>query len=349
MDPLPKQNDDTDLLTAMMAGATAGAFQTAATYPFEYLKTTSQIKNQVLMLKPPVEAMNSISIRPMYTGCAVLATGNALKAATRMCLFNSFSHFMATENGSTTAPRIVVAGLMTGFVETLWVIPFENIKTRMIENRMYREGMEMNMAKAVDVRASPSSPLKTSKRARTADSSFTTRARHISDTRLKALKYYAKNPSITFPAVVKEIYSTQGLRGFKQGSLITIFRQCMNSMVWYSTFSSLQQLIDPNRDSISELELLGMGFASSCAVVATTQPLDLVKTRMQTKNYRLFYRDLMTCVFKVFVEEGLRKFWCGWFPRLIKVSCSSSVTLITYEYTVKGIQKLKTMKPFSAS
>ncbi|VEU20840.1 DEKNAAC101778 [Brettanomyces naardenensis] len=349
MDPLPQPNDNTDLLTAMLAGATAGAFQTVATYPFEYLKTSAQIQNSILMSKPPATTM---SFRPMYTGCTALAIGNALKASTRMFLFNSFSDFMATENGTTTAPRVVVAGMMTGFVETLWVIPFENIKTRMIENNLYKEGMRMAVPKVVAESKLSSSPqLKTTKRPGNSPEAIfaVPKTKAISESRLKAIEYYSKHPSTKFSTIIKEIYHTQGLSGFKQGSLITIFRQCMNSMVWFSAYSSLQQVIDPNRDSISELELLGMGFASSCAVVATTQPIDLIKTRMQSKNYRLFYRDAMTCVFKVFMEEGLRKFWSGWFPRLVKVSCSSSVTLVTYEVTVKGIDKLKSMKPFAAS
>ena len=31
-------------------------------------------------------------------------------------------------NNKTTAPRIVIAGVMSGFIETLWLIPFENVK-----------------------------------------------------------------------------------------------------------------------------------------------------------------------------------------------------------------------------
>ncbi len=344
MDPLPP-NDNTDLLTAMMAGATAGAVQSVATYPFEYLKTSTQIQDNALMLAKPV---SPLTLRPLYTGCTALAVGNALKAGTRMCLFNSFSSFMAAENGTTTAPRIVVAGMMTGFVETLWVIPFENIKTRLIENSLYKSGMKIKMDVMTDrFRRGGNSPLKTNKRASTT-LAHSLEKKPISHSRLQALKYFHEHPSTTFTGAIKEIYQTQGFRGFKQGSSITILRQCLNSMVWYSTFSSLQQLLDPNRDSTSEFGLFGMGFVSSLAVVATTQPLDLLKTRMQTKNYRLLYRDVMNCAYRIFMKEGLRKFWCGWFPRLIKISVSSTLTLDCYEMSVKGINKLKTMRPFAA-
>lgn len=344
MDPLPRY-DDTDLLTAMMAGVTAGAMQSVATYPFEYLKTSTQIQNSALMLTKP---SSPLKLRPLYTGCATLALGNALKAGTRMCLFNSFSSFMATDNGTTTAPRIVVAGMMTGFVETLWVIPFENIKTRLIENSLYNNGMKLKTDTLTDkFRRGGNSPLKTSKRVPTT-LAYNLEKKAIPHSRLEAMRYFHEHPSTNFTGVIKEIYRTQGLRGFKQGSSITILRQCLNSMVWYSTFSSLQQLIDPNRDSTSDFGLLGMGFVSSLAVVGITQPLDLLKTRMQTKNYRILYRDVMNCAYGVFMKEGLRKFWCGWFPRLIKISVSSTLTLDCYEMSVKGINKLKAMRPFEA-
>lgn len=356
MDPVP--SDNTDLLTAILAGATSGAVEAIGTYPFEYYKTTTQIENAARMITLPDEVK---TFKALYTGCGALAIGNSLKAATRMCIFNSASAFMQTDSGQTTAPRVVVAGMMTGFLETLWVIPFENIKTRTIQNSMFIHGMKMREPEAKKPLTATnikkpqnmgqSSGVKTAKRPSTQKEPvpIPDRGPKISSAQLKAIEYYAKNPQTSLRGVIKEMYVTQGLRGFKQGSIITIFRQCMNSMVWFSSYTSAQQMLDPNRDSTTELEMIGMGFASSCAVVAVTQPIDLVKTRMQTKDYAKVYRDVMTCVYRTFAEEGVRKFWSGWLPRLLKVSVSSSVTLFTYDFTVNGINKLKGMKPFSAS
>jgi solute carrier family 25 (mitochondrial citrate transporter), member 1 len=122
----------------------------------------------------------------------------------------------------------------------------------------------------------------------------------------------------------------------------------MNSMVWYSTYSALQQLMDPSRDSITELELLGMGFASSLAVVAVTQPMDIIKTRMQSRDYRVVYKDMMTCIALIFFREGAGKFWAGAVPRFVKVSCSSTVTLLTYQWVTAAVNQLSEIKPFAA-
>ncbi|GMG21378.1 unnamed protein product [Ambrosiozyma monospora] len=303
MDPIPPHNDQTDLVTAMLGGAISGAVTTALTYPFEYIKVTSQIENRGLIKVAAELPMNQV--RPLFTGCGTLALGNALKGCSRMLVFNAMSNFMSSnERGQTSAPRVVTAGLLTGALESLWVIPFESMKTRLIENSMYLQGMKVELpgyAKTHDSSLGHhQQPQHTHSQSAHSRGTKTTK-RPVNpgvvdsrNPRFKAIEYYKKYPSTTFPKIMKEIYATQGLRGFKQGSLMTIFRQCMNSMVWYSSYNSFQQLIDPTRDSITELELLGMGFASSCAVVAITQPIDLLKTRMQTRDYRIIYRDVMT-------------------------------------------------------
>jgi hypothetical protein len=346
MDPLPVSNDNTGLSTAMFGGAMAGIVQTTLTYPLEYLKTIAQLENKSIMTKEAVVPHDSM--RPLFTGCLPLSIGMALKSSSRMFIFNQFSNFMAQDDGRTNAPRVVVAGLMTGILESFWAIPFENIKVRLIENSMIKYGLKTKFDEEVkdDTSMKKSNAVRLSNRP--VSSKVTTNNSIMNTPRMKALLHYHNNPSFTFTGIIREMYSTGGILSFTQGSSITILRQCMNSMVWYSTYSFLQQMIDPSRDSITELELLGMGFASSLAVVGVTQPIDVLKTRMQSRDYRIVYKDMMTCIALIFFREGSSKFWAGAIPRFVKVSCSSTVTLFTYEYVTKTVNKLSDIKPFAA-
>lgn len=355
MDPLPRANDNTGLSTAMFGGAIAGIVQTTLTFPLEYFKTISQIENKSIMLKECVVPHDSM--RPLFTGCLPLSIGMALKSSSRMFLFNYFSNFMSTNHSNTTnanAPQVVVAGFMTGMLESIWAIPFENIKVRMIENSMIRYGLKTTLDEEV-ITSNETKPLTDSKKSvRLFNRPDISKSAHelskefMNHPRIKAIEYYHHNPSFTFSNIIREMYQTGGILAFTQGSSITILRQCMNSMVWYSTYSSFQQLIDPSRDSITELELLGMGFASSLAVVAVTQPIDVLKTRMQTRDYRILYKDMMTAIVLIFFKEGFSKFWAGSVPRFVKVSCSSTVTLLTYDYVTKAVNSLSEIKPFAA-
>ncbi|GMF63617.1 unnamed protein product [[Candida] boidinii] len=144
---------------------------------------------------------------------------------------------MANESGKTTAPRVVVAGLMTGFVETLWVIPFENIKTTLIQNAIYQQRMENNIQPNIDIiktinkatnkqqQQNTSTGARTTKRPTTAATLSPQTANPVipknvvSEARRSALAYYNKNVQSSLTGVVKEIWKTRGFKGFTQAIL----------------------------------------------------------------------------------------------------------------------------------
>lgn len=350
MDPLPKPQDNTTLFTAMFGAAVAAAVTTTATYPLEYLKTLSQLENKAITVKSAVVPYDSM--RPIFSGCSSLAFGMALKGCGRMWIFNQLQKFMADGDGPTPAPRVVVAGLMTGSIETILVIPFENMKVRLIESSMVAYGWKTKF----DVAGTSTEGSKNGKSAisgvgKQLPPGSTPKAKPVSNMAnplLKTLLHYHHNPSRTTSAMVREIYETAGPFGFFRGSFLTVFRQMLNSAVWYTTYSAMQQLIDPSRDSITELELIGMGFGSSLAVIGVTQPIDVVKTRLQSRDGPLIYKNMMNCIATTFFNEGLATFWKGAVPRFIKISCSSSVTLLVYEWVTRTVDRLSDSKPFAA-
>lgn len=353
MDPLPKPQDNTTLFTAMFGAAVAAAVTTTATYPLEYLKTLSQLENKAITVKSAVVPYDSM--RPIFSGCSALAFGMALKGCGRMWIFNQLQKFMADGDGSTTsAPRVVVAGLLTGSIETISVIPFENIKVRLIESSMITYGWKTKFDQPGSQTASTPSPVN-------AKASISNVGKQLppgsnpkkvipimDNPYLKSIIHYHKYPSRTTTSMIKEIYETSGPFGFFRGSFLTVFRQMLNSAVWYTTYSAMQQLIDPSRDSITELELIAMGFGSSLAVIGVTQPIDVIKTRIQSRDGVIIYKNVMNCIATTFFNEGLKTFWIGSIPRFIKISCSSSVTLIVYEWVTKSVEKLSDVKPFAS-
>ena len=80
------------------------------------------------------------SLAQLYKGGSALVLGSIVKNGTRIIAYNWLTQFMSIDshngnNNKTTAPRIVIAGVMSGFIETLWLIPFENVKITMIQNQ----------------------------------------------------------------------------------------------------------------------------------------------------------------------------------------------------------------------
>lgn len=126
---------------------------------------------------------------------------------------------------------------------------------------------------------------------------------------------------------LRSMYAERGLRAFGQGFAPTIFRQLTYSTVQFTTYNAVKQAIHPNsNDPMPSYKALMAGFMSGVAVVIATQPIDMVKTRMQSINARSVYRSTPRAIYKIFVEEGFTTFWVGTVPRFFKIVGGSAVT-----------------------
>lgn len=340
-----------NLLTAMLAGVSASIVQTTLTYPFEFAKTVSQLNRLIPNAKGIIASPDlQHQFKHYFSGCAALNIGNALKSGSRFVVFNWTSKFMANDNGKTSAPRLVVAGAMTGFVESLWIIPFENIKTTMIESTLIRSRMAKNTVSdaavsAATATASESSTNKPSPKKKTFHKPVDSLANHPM---VLAKKKWDANPSEGFTQAVKEIWETRGYRGFLQGTAPTLIRQCTNSAVRFGTYTWMRSLLAPHGGELNTYLSFGIGVTSSVLVVAATQPVDVIKTRMQSRETHYLYRNSLECAYRIFVEEGVRAFWAGWFPRLLKVGTSGGIAFTVYQHMENQINRALKENPFSA-
>ena len=90
-----------------------------------------------------------------------------------------------------------------------------------------------------------------------------------------------------------------------------------------------------------------MGVASTFALggvagfitVYVTQPLDTVKTRMQSLGAKREYRNSLVCAGRVVREEGWRVLWSGAVPRLARLVMSGGIVFTMYEKVMEGLGK----------
>jgi hypothetical protein len=128
---------------------------------------------------------------------------------------------------------------------------------------------------------------------------------------------------------IKNMLQERGPRAFLQGFAPTVFRQVTYSSVQFTTYTAVKQAIHPNsNDPMPTHKWLLAGFASATAVVAATQPLDVIKTRMQSINSRVVYRSTPRTLYRIFIEEGITTFWAGSIPRFSKIIVGSSITFM---------------------
>lgn len=166
-----------------------------------------------------------------------------------------------------------------------------------------------------------------------------------------AVPIYPIDPNVkSFFGNVRVMYRERGLRAFVQGFAPTLFRQVTFSTVQFTTYNFMKQLVHPKtEDPMPSYKAFGCGVLSGAAVVAATQPIDLLKTRMQTSNARAVYQSTPRAAYNIFVQEGPLTFWVGSFPRFIKVTTGSALTFAIYEVVTDMLKVAVSERPFSSS
>lgn len=330
------------------------------TYPLEYGKTVSQLQRTIPGQRRVVDFNQQFKY--FFSGCGAMNIGNALKAMSRFVVFNQASKFMATDNGKTSAPRVVIAGAMTGFVESLWIIPFENIKTTMIENsRILSKNEQIALlSKKINSATGPivKQPVKqtvTKKKSFAELSNLNKSDKTFHNKQAESLQNHPKiiakakwdkSPSSNFFQTLLEIYETRGFRGFVQGTFPTLLRQCSTSAVSFTTYTTFRQFFASPNGELNSYMAFASGILSSVFVVALTQPIDVIKTRMQSRETFYMYKSSLNCAYRIFVEEGVRTFWAGWVPRLLKVGTSGGIAFAIYQHVENKMTLILKEKPF---
>ncbi|GAV49736.1 hypothetical protein ZYGR_0P03820 [Zygosaccharomyces rouxii] len=270
------------------------------------------------------------SVKTYFTGSSALNIAAIIKTTTRFTTFEKACQMLRDPSlpagTPLSGPRLLMAGTITGFMESLWIIPFENIKVTMIENGI--KDSEKSQKKPEVTDKTTKKPLQENRP--TFHASTSNGKPQLTPQEAAFLKY-EKAPPLHFFPTIKEIYLTRGIQGFFKGSFPMIFRQMGNTAVRFTVYTSLKQTISPNKP-LKEHYAFAIGFVSSCAVVGITQPIDVVKTRMQSKYAWMTYKNSLNCAYRIFVEEGVGKFWKGWIPRLFKVGLSGGMSFGVYQY-----------------
>ncbi|KAI9891633.1 MAG: hypothetical protein M1814_002567 [Vezdaea aestivalis] len=141
------------------------------------------------------------------------------------------------------------------------------------------------------------------------------------------------------------IWKERGVRGFFQGFVPTTARQAANSATRFSSYTMLKQgaqsYVAPG-EKLGTVSTFGIGALAGLITVYVTQPLDTVKTRMQSIEARTEYRNSFVCCSRILKEEGFLTFWAGAVPRLARLVLSGGITFTVYE---KSMELLGTIDP----
>jgi solute carrier family 25 folate transporter 32 len=152
---------------------------------------------------------------------------------------------------------------------------------------------------------------------------------------VKDLKHV--NESLQYKSVldaVRSIVRQEGLRGLYQGFMPNFIG---SAIAWGQYFYLYQRFKELMRGRHTDRELgpwhhLAAGFSAGAVTATCTNPIWVVKTRMQTQMRGMEgnYRGLLHGIVVLWREEGLQGFYRGWIPALLGVS-HGAVQFMAYE------------------
>lgn len=133
------------------------------------------------------------------------------------------------------------------------------------------------------------------------------------------------------------------LPGLYRGEVVTVLREAQAYGLWFLAFEWLMNA-DAARNKIDRKEIpsykiaLYGGLAGE-ALWLGSYPLDVVKSKMQTDGFGATqkYKNMRDCFAQTFRAEGVRGFWKGIGPTLLRAMPVSAGTFAVVEMTMRAI------------
>jgi solute carrier family 25 carnitine/acylcarnitine transporter 20/29 len=143
---------------------------------------------------------------------------------------------------------------------------------------------------------------------------------------------------------VRKLSAHQGvLKGVYRGTAVTYLREAQAYGVWFTTFEYLMNADAVRngiqRDQISTLKVAMYGGLAGEMLWISSYPFDVVKSKMQCDGFgdKMQYKSMRDCFAQTYRAKGLRGFWRGVGPTLLRAMPVSAGTFATVEVTMRMI------------
>ncbi|KAI2635774.1 mitochondrial carrier [Hypomontagnella submonticulosa] len=142
------------------------------------------------------------------------------------------------------------------------------------------------------------------------------------------------------------VLSRQGggvLRGLYRGEAVTVWREAAAYGVWFLSFEYMMTADAVRnrvrRDEIPSYKVALYGGLAGEALWLASYPFDVVKSKMQTDGFGadMKYRTMRDCFAQTWRAEGMRGFWKGIAPTLLRAMPVSAGTFAVVEATKRAL------------
>jgi len=299
--------------TNLIAGGAAGMMEALACHPLDTIKVRMQLSRRARapgakrrgFVATGMEIARKETPLGLYKGLGAVLTGIVPKMAIRFTSYEWYKQLLAKESGQITGSANFFAGLAAGVTEAVAVV----CPMEVVKIRLQAQHHSM------------SDPLDIPKYRNAAHAAFT---------------------------VIKE----EGFGALYRGVSLTALRQGTNQAANFTAYTELKdRLQQAQGDPTAQLpgwKTSLIGLVSGAVGPFSNAPIDTIKTRLQ-KTPAEFGQSAMSRITAIasqmWKQEGVRAFWMGITPRVMRVAPGQAVTFAVYEYLKGVLEKGREMLP----
>jgi len=139
----------------------------------------------------------------------------------------------------------------------------------------------------------------------------------------------------TLISCIVNVFKKEGGSAFFRSIPTTIVMNIPTSAAHFITYERLRSLLMPKNKNHDHLTHIIAGAGAGAASAAITNPLDVIKTRIQTQDpdhIQIKYRGFFSTLSTIIREEGYRGFIKGMTPRMLFNMPSAAICWGTYEF-----------------
>ncbi|KAH9842216.1 Mitochondrial folate transporter/carrier [Teratosphaeria destructans] len=288
-------------LVESVAGFTAGLISTLAVHPFDVVKTRLQLQNDLKIAGGSFRVMRQIALEGFQQ------EGSRYRA--RRVIQNFYRGLMPNMAGNSVS-------------WALYFMWYGNIKDLV---RTARGGTSRELQSSDYFLASGLAGVLTA---------VATNPIWVIKTRMLST---AKNTPGAYTSIMhgaREIYGKEGLKGFYRGLLPSLFG-VSHGAIQFMAYEKLKNTYAPHRKGgkagLTNLDYLTLSAISKILAGSITYPYQVVRARLQTYDAPIKYRGAGDVMVKLWAEEGLKGFYRGLGPNVVRVLPSTCVTFLVYE------------------
>ncbi|KAF7846492.1 hypothetical protein BT93_L4244 [Corymbia citriodora subsp. variegata] len=295
--------------TNLIAGGGAGMMEALVCHPLDTIKVRMQLSRRARapgakrrgFIQTGAEIVKRETPLGLYKGLGAVLTGIVPKMAIRFTSYEWYKQALADETGKVSSRSTFLAGLAAGVTEAVAVV------TPMEVIKIRLQAQHHSMADPLDVP-----------------------------------KY--RNAAHALYTVVKE----EGAGALYRGVSLTALRQGSNQAVNFTAYTELKAFFqgratDPNA-ALPGWQTALLGLISGAMGPLSNAPIDTIKTRLQktpAQPGETAMGRIVNIGNMMWKQEGIRAFWMGITPRIMRVAPGQAVTFAVYEYLKDILEKSK--------